>query len=91
MCRFFWSRDLFISQGHGLYIKYVNHDLTVMMLNILKCSYPYAKAVVVILYERESCYIQQYLRSFSYYALGVCHTYFIGCCIFYGIWYYRNK
>lgn len=52
MCRFFWSRDLFISQGHGLYIKYVNHDLTVMMLNILKCSYPYAKAVVVILYEK---------------------------------------
>ena len=34
---FFWSGDLFISQDRGLYIEHVNHNLAVMMLNILKC------------------------------------------------------
>ena len=35
MCgTFFWSRDLFISQDHGLYIEHVNHDLTVMIGNL---------------------------------------------------------
>ena len=88
---FFWSRDLFISQDRGLYIEHVNHNLAVVMLNILKCYQSYALQQLLLYWKKnfytmchrkysqplQECYVQEHYVQFSHYVLGVCHWFYL--------------